>query len=136
MYLCCGGYFTCFYCFQKGIRLAELAQGLTRTGLYRSFEHTWHTASLRLASKQQWGHWHNLNFLMERCGTHCACWRLYGDLHTSNMSGCGRMQDKNSVYNVRIGSKSRAGMQDFFLLLWIMYHHFMSLLQTVCVSSS
>ena len=102
----------------------------------RSFEYTWHIASLRLPSKQQSGHWHNLIFLIKKCDTHCACWRLYGDLHASNASGCGRMKDKNSVYNMSFGSKSRAGIEHFFWLLWIMYHCCMSLLQTVCVFSS
>lgn len=41
------------------------------------------------------------------------------------------MQDKNSVYNLSIGSKLRIGVQDFLLLQGIMYHLFMSLLQIV-----
>lgn len=43
------------------------------------------------------------------------------------------MQDKNSVYNLSIGSKLRIGVQEFFLLQGIMYHLFMSLLQIMFV---
>lgn len=94
-------------------RLAGLAQGMIRT--YRSFEHTWYLASLRLASKEQCGHLHNFIFLVEVCGMCCACLRLYGGVHISNMSFYGRMQDKTSVQNVRCRSKSRTDIQDFFL---------------------
>lgn len=83
-----------------------MAQGMTGIYLDNGFEHIWLIAALRHVCEQLHRDRHSLSFLMVEWG----CIERHMLVTYLPVSACGTMEDKNSLHNLNIGSKSRTGV--------------------------